>query len=69
MPVCFWLKDKGPETLISVELHVLIKVAPDSRLIKAIMLAKTYSGYEMLLLTPLLVERNEHGLYNLLRNL
>lgn len=27
VPVCFWLRDEGPETLKSVELHVLIKVA------------------------------------------
>ena len=43
--------------------------SPDSRLIKAITLAKTHSGYEMLLPTALLVERNEHDLCNLLRNL
>ena len=24
VPVCFWLRDEGPETLKSVELHVLI---------------------------------------------
>ena len=41
------VKKQGHETWMNIYFYILIRLAPDSKLVKATMLAKTFSGPEM----------------------